>query len=181
MRATIAVPTRRALSSFLAFALATAGCVEGLAEHGDPGVAAIVNGAVISREAVAARASTGVSPQRALDALVDDELAVQAARAAHLVVSAAEVESVVGEIKRENRFTDDAALAHALVTQGYTIERYRLDLERQLLRFRAINAFVASSVVTTDPASRRAELDAKTHTWMDGLRARAKITINATD
>src|SRR6185295_14675019 len=43
-----------------------------------------------------------------------------------------------------------AGLAQALASQGYTMQNYRMDLRRQLLRLRAVNQLVAPKVQITE-------------------------------
>lgn len=94
-----------------------------------------------------------------LDEMVSEELIVQAADAAKIEVDSSEVQAALDEIKQQNNL-DDAGLAQALASQGYTIQGYRQDLRRQLLRLRAVNQLVAPKVQVTedDVKSRYAEL-----------------------
>jgi parvulin-like peptidyl-prolyl isomerase len=94
-----------------------------------------------------------------LDEMVSEELIVQAADSAKIEVDSSEVQAALDEIKQQNNL-DDAGLAQALASQGYTIQGYRLDLRRQLLRLRAVNQLVAPKVQITDDdvRSRYAEL-----------------------
>lgn len=94
-----------------------------------------------------------------LDEMVNEELIVQAAEAAKIEVDSSEVQAALDEIKQQNNL-DDAGLAQALASQGYTVQGYRMDLRRQLLRLRAINQLVAPKVQVTedDVRSRYAEL-----------------------
>ena len=94
-----------------------------------------------------------------LDEMVNEELIVQAAEAAKIEVDSSEVQAALDEIKQQNNL-DDAGLAQALASQGYTIQGYRQDLRRQLLRLRAVNQLVAPKVQVTedDVKSRYAEL-----------------------
>jgi peptidyl-prolyl cis-trans isomerase SurA len=84
-----------------------------------------------------------------LDEMVNDELMVQAADAAKIEVDSSEVQAAVDEIKQQNGL-DDAGLAQALASQGYTMQSYRMDLRRQMLRLRAVNQLVAPKVQITD-------------------------------
>lgn len=94
-----------------------------------------------------------------LDEMVNEELIVQAAEAAKIEVDSSEVQAALDEIKQQNNL-DDAGLAQALASQGYTLQGYRQDLRRQLLRLRAVNQLVAPKVQVTedDIKSRYAEL-----------------------
>jgi peptidyl-prolyl cis-trans isomerase SurA len=99
-----------------------------------------------------------------LDEMVNEELIVQAAEAAKIEVDSSEVQAALDEIKQQNNL-DDAGLATALSQQGYTLQGYKADLRRQLLRLRAVNQLVAPKVQVTeedvraryDQMSRRSE------------------------
>ncbi|HEX5063388.1 MAG TPA: peptidylprolyl isomerase, partial [Kofleriaceae bacterium] len=99
-----------------------------------------------------------------LDEMVNDELIVQAAEAAKIEVDTSEVQAALDEIKQQNNL-DDAGLAQALASQGYTVQSYRQDLRRQLLRLRAVNQLVAPKVQVTedDVRSRYAELQRRSN------------------
>jgi parvulin-like peptidyl-prolyl isomerase len=84
-----------------------------------------------------------------LDEMVNEELIVQAAESAKIEVDSAEVQAALDEIKTNNKL-DDAALQQALAQQGYTLQTYKADLRRQLLRLRAVNQLVAPKVTVTD-------------------------------
>ena len=84
-----------------------------------------------------------------LDEMVNEELMVQAAEAARVEVDSSEVQAALDEIKEQNKL-DDAGLASALASQGYTMSSYRSDLRRQLLRLRAVNQLVSPKVQITD-------------------------------
>ena len=99
-----------------------------------------------------------------LDEMVNEELIVQAANDAKIEVDSSEVQAALDEIKQQNNL-DDAGLAQALASQGYTIQGYRMDLRRQLLRLRAVNQLVAPKVQVTedDVRSRYAELQRRSN------------------
>src|SRR5262249_34992246 len=84
-----------------------------------------------------------------LDEMVSEELIVQAAEAAKVEVDSSEVQAALDEIKQQNNL-DDAGLAQALASQGYTLQNYRMDLRRQLLRLRAVHQLVAHNVQITE-------------------------------
>ncbi len=84
-----------------------------------------------------------------LDEMVNEELMVQAAEAARVEVDSSEVQAALDEIKQQNNL-DDAGLASALASQGYTMSSYRSDLRRQLLRLRAVNQLVSPKVNVTE-------------------------------
>ena len=84
-----------------------------------------------------------------LDEMVNEELIVQAAEAAKVEVDSSEVQAALDEIKQQNNL-DDAGLAQVLSQQGFTMQNYRTDLRRQLLRLRAVNQLVAPKVQITE-------------------------------
>ena len=84
-----------------------------------------------------------------LDEMVNDELIVQAAADSKIEVDSSEVQAALDEIKANNKL-DDAGLKQALAAQGYTLDAYKADLKRQLLRLRAVNQLVAPKVNITD-------------------------------
>jgi len=84
-----------------------------------------------------------------LDEMVSEELIVQAAEGAKIEVDSSEVQAALDEIKQQNNL-DDAGLQQALAQQGYTLQGYKADLRRQLLRLRAVNQLVAPKVQVTD-------------------------------
>ncbi|NVB81022.1 MAG: hypothetical protein HOV81_21680 [Kofleriaceae bacterium] len=95
------------------------------------------------------RRRTAKLSSQVLDEMVNEELIVQAAEAAKVEVDSSEVQAAIDEIKQNNNL-DDAQLAQALASQGFTMQGYRMDLRRQLLRLRAVNQLVAPKVQVTD-------------------------------
>ncbi|CAN5591555.1 hypothetical protein BH11MYX1_BH11MYX1_16790 [soil metagenome] len=84
-----------------------------------------------------------------LDEMVNEELIVQAAEASKIDVETSEVQAALDEIKQQNNL-DDAGLAQALSAQGYTLQNYKADLRRQLMRLRAVNTIVQPKIQITD-------------------------------
>jgi peptidyl-prolyl cis-trans isomerase SurA len=84
-----------------------------------------------------------------LDDMVNEQLIVQAAEQAKIEVDSGEVQAALDQIKEENKL-DDAGLQQALAAQGYTLQNYKMDLRRQLLRLRAINQLVSPKVQVTE-------------------------------
>ena len=84
-----------------------------------------------------------------LDEMVNEEVIVQAAEGAKIEVESSEIQAALDEIKQQNNL-DDAGLQQALAQQGYTLQGYKADLRRQLLRLRAVNQLVAPKVQVTD-------------------------------
>ena len=86
---------------------------------------------------------------QALDDMIDEELIVQAAQEAQIEVEAADIDTALDEIKKQNKLSDKE-FAEALAAQGYTITAYKNDLRRQLTRLKAVNQLVRSRVQITD-------------------------------
>jgi peptidyl-prolyl cis-trans isomerase SurA len=84
-----------------------------------------------------------------LDEMINEELIVQAAEAAKIEVDSSEVQAALDEIKQQNNL-DDNGLAQALASQGYTLQGYKQDLRRQLMRLRAVNQLVSPKVQVTE-------------------------------
>jgi peptidyl-prolyl cis-trans isomerase SurA len=84
-----------------------------------------------------------------LDEMVNEELIVQAAEQSKIEVDSSEVQAALDEIKQQNNL-DDSGLQQALVQQGYSMQNYKSDLRRQLLRFRAVNTIVSPKVNITE-------------------------------
>jgi peptidyl-prolyl cis-trans isomerase SurA len=84
-----------------------------------------------------------------LDEMVNEQLIVEAAEQSKIEVDSSEVQAALDEIKQQNNL-DDAGLQQALVQQGYSLQNYKADLRRQLLRFRAVNTIVSPKVNVTE-------------------------------
>lgn len=69
--------------------------------------------------------------QKVLDELIETHLMLQAADAAHITASEAEIDAGVQEIEKQNNLTD-AQLDTALAEFGYTRAAYRAELARQI-------------------------------------------------
>jgi peptidyl-prolyl cis-trans isomerase SurA len=83
--------------------------------------------------------------QQTLDAMVDDELVLQAGKGAKLTVEEKEIEATIEYIKKQHKL-DDKQLAEAMKEQGIT----RATLRDDLLRQRAIANFVLPKVSVTE-------------------------------
>ncbi len=84
-----------------------------------------------------------------LDELVNEELIFQAAAEAHIEVTAKEIDAAIADIRSNNKL-DEQQFQQALIAQGYNITAYRLDIQRQLTRVKAMNQLVAPKVTVTD-------------------------------
>lgn len=84
-----------------------------------------------------------------VEEMISEELIVQAAKDANLKVESNEVDAAVQEIKKQNNI-DDAGWKQALALQGFTVQSYKKNMERQILRIRSINTLVRPRVTITD-------------------------------
>jgi parvulin-like peptidyl-prolyl isomerase len=84
-----------------------------------------------------------------LDAMIDDELKVQAAEQAKVQVDSCEVQAAVEQVKKQYKL-DDASLEREITAEGYTMQSYKAELRRQLLLLRAVNQLVSPKVTVTD-------------------------------
>jgi parvulin-like peptidyl-prolyl isomerase len=98
-------------------------------------------------------------PAESLDAMIDEELLLQAAVEAGLEVSAKEIDAGVDMVRADSGLAP-AELERTLRAQGYPMAALRADIRRQILRSRAINVMVRPRVTITDDDV-RAEYDAR--------------------
>ncbi|MBS0012373.1 MAG: SurA N-terminal domain-containing protein [Desulfobacterales bacterium] len=84
-----------------------------------------------------------------IDELINETLADQQIEQAGIQVGEAEVDAAIEQVKQRNRYTDEQ-LRQALEMQGMSMEQYRGELRRQILRSRLVNRKVKSSIVITD-------------------------------
>lgn len=84
-----------------------------------------------------------------LEDMINEELIVQTSVEARIEVPAADVNSALEEIKKQNKL-DDKQFAEALAAQGYTLAAYKNDMRRQLTRLSAVNQIVRSRVSVSD-------------------------------
>ncbi|MGD9080965.1 MAG: SurA N-terminal domain-containing protein [Desulfobacterales bacterium] len=83
-----------------------------------------------------------------LNKLVDQKLADQQIKKYNLMISMQEIDTTIERIK-ENRSYTDEDLRAGLAEQGLTIEEYRENLKKQLLRRKLVNREVKSKIVIT--------------------------------
>ena len=69
--------------------------------------------------------------QKVLDELIETHLMLQAADAAHVTATGAEIDAGIQQIEQQNHL-DDAGLDTALAEFGYTRAAYRAELARQI-------------------------------------------------
>ena len=130
-------------------------------------VAAVVNSAVILQSELLTRSMPLVADlgqiaderertrrakkltDQMLDDMIDEELAVQAAIEAKLEIKQKELDDAIVETRKQNNM-DEASFRKALASLGYTMTSYRRDVQRQMMRMRAIQMLVRPRVTVTD-------------------------------
>lgn len=124
-------------------------------------IVAVVNGEVITLKQLDSRVDVlwkaqqgrGITKEalrgKVLEALVDQELINQAAKARGVFVTDSDVSMALESIKRENNLTD-AQFQASLAKSGTTEAAFRDDLRVELLRNRVLGAQVMSKIVVTD-------------------------------
>lgn len=90
-----------------------------------------------------------------LDELIDDRLIEQQAKEMKLSVSTDKVDRAVEEVKKQNGL-DDAQFTEALKAQGFSMEAYRKNLKKQMLKLEVINMAVRSRIQVSDDEVRAA-------------------------
>jgi peptidyl-prolyl cis-trans isomerase SurA len=83
-----------------------------------------------------------------LNKLVDEKLADQQIKKNNLTISMQEIDVTIERIKESRSYTDED-LRTGLAEQGLTIEEYRENLKKQLLRGKLVNREVKSKIVIT--------------------------------
>lgn len=124
-------------------------------------IVAVVNGEVITLKQLDSRINNLMKSRqgagmgrdalrsKVLDALIDQELMNQAAKAKGVFVTESDVSLAMESIKQENKLTD-AQFRASLAQGGTTVEAFREDLRIELLRNRVLGAQVMSKIVVTD-------------------------------
>ncbi|MCF8110639.1 MAG: SurA N-terminal domain-containing protein [Desulfobacteraceae bacterium] len=92
--------------------------------------------------------------EQILDELINQKLADQQVEEAGISVSGSDVENAIERIKQRNNYTDED-LRMALQMQAMTIEEYRAEIRKQILRSRLVNRKIKASIVVTDEEIRR--------------------------
>jgi parvulin-like peptidyl-prolyl isomerase len=120
-------------------------------------VVAVVGGDVLWQSAVDERMAPHKPKDRpeVIEEMINEMIFVRAARKAGITVEKSEVLAALDEIKAQNSL-DDAKLDAALKLQGYTRERYLVELANQLIRLRAQNQFISMQITVED-----SEIDAE--------------------
>lgn len=88
-----------------------------------------------------------------LKELVDDQLIEQTARKMNVVVSSADVEQAIENVRKQNSL-DTAKFWEAVKQQGFTEKQYRADVRKQILRLKVTNQRVRSRVNLNDQTVR---------------------------
>lgn len=111
--------------------------------------------------------------QELLNFLIEEELLKQVAADDGTLVTDADVEQAIVNIRTGNGLTEEEFL-EAVRTQGFTEDSYRRDLKKQLLRYKVINERVRSRVkITEDEVRRRYEQRARG----EGKELRFKVSL----
>lgn len=88
---------------------------------------------------------TDADRRKALDVLITDALIRQESARIGLSASEAEVDAYIGQIKQQNRLDDDA-LEAALRQQGLTLEAYRAQIKKEILKNQLISKQIRQRV-----------------------------------
>ncbi len=135
-------------------------------------IVAIVNDDVVTltdlEEAVAERErlagpETAASPDESrrrslsreiLNNMVEKSLQLQAARKKGIGVSSDEIKTALEDIKKKNKFRDDAALARALEAEGLSLPKYTDELRNRLTVLKMVDREVKAGIVIRDDETR---------------------------
>ncbi|MBS3810052.1 MAG: SurA N-terminal domain-containing protein, partial [Desulfobacterales bacterium] len=86
---------------------------------------------------------------KVLDRMIEDTLAEQKVEEAGIKVSESQVDAAIENIKARNNYTEED-LRRALQMQGMTMELYRGEIKRQMMRSRLVNRKIKSNIVITN-------------------------------
>ncbi len=79
--------------------------------------------------------------RKVLDRVVEEKLIEQEARKSGIKVTSKEIEAAVEEVKQKNKI-DQEGLEKALAAEGLTLEAFKKDLERRILRTKFVHSAV---------------------------------------
>src|SRR4030042_2765586 len=79
--------------------------------------------------------------RKVLDRIIEEKLIEQEARKSGIKVTSKEIEGAVEEVKEKNKINQEA-LEKALAADGLTLEAFKKDLERGILRTKLVNSAV---------------------------------------
>ncbi len=80
--------------------------------------------------------------------MIDDALTDQEIRESGIIVGDAEVDEAVERVKSMNYYTDEQ-LRQALTASGMSLEEYRKELKKQIMRNKLVNMRVKSNIIIT--------------------------------
>lgn len=106
-------------------------------------------------------AQIGALRKELLSRLIEEELVQQRIRALRLQVSDEEVENAILDVQKQNKLTREQ-LDQAVQSQGLTIDAYRDNMRKQILRYKLVGQEVRSKVDVSESEVRdyyRAHLD----------------------
>jgi peptidyl-prolyl cis-trans isomerase SurA len=106
-------------------------------------IASIANPAQRSARATAVR-------REVLDRLIDEHLITQQATELKLSVTTEEIDRSIEQVKKDNSGMTDAQLLAELARSGQTMESYRREMGKQLLRYRVLGIAVGSKITVSD-------------------------------
>jgi peptidyl-prolyl cis-trans isomerase SurA len=86
--------------------------------------------------------------QKVINQMIDQKLTDQELAKHKITVSPEEVDNFIERIKESNSITDEQFLA-SLSREGYTLEEYRQEVEKQIQRVKLINREVKAKIVIT--------------------------------
>ena len=89
--------------------------------------------------------------RKVLDRIIEEKLLEQEAKKSGIKVTSKEIEGAVEEVKQKNKIGQEE-LEKALAAEGYTLEAFKKDLEKRILR----SKFVHSSVKVEPKAGEKA-------------------------
>lgn len=79
--------------------------------------------------------------RKVLDRIIEEKLIEQEARKSGIKVTSKEIEVAVEEVKEKNKINQEA-LEKALAAEGLTLETFKKDLEKRILRTKLVNSAV---------------------------------------
>jgi peptidyl-prolyl cis-trans isomerase SurA len=79
--------------------------------------------------------------RKVLDRIIEEKLIEQEARKSGIKVTSKEIEVVVEDVKQKNKI-DQEGLERALAAEGLTLETFKKDLERRILRSKLVKSAV---------------------------------------
>ncbi len=91
--------------------------------------------------------------RRLLDQLIDEQLVQREARKANITVSKLEIDQAIGNVRQQNNMSEEQ-FREAIRAQGYTEQKYREDIRKQLVYMKLTNQLVRSQVNVTEEDSR---------------------------